>query len=189
GVGIKIDDFLELVDQSLTEAHGDFPNRHHIRNAAIKFDMLRYDTFQDVIFDVTATLNYKGFTGPYIQYTHARANSLLTKADYQPDLNQVEQLTALMQTLVPTDPALAVVRLLYKFPETVIDAALKYAPNLLCVYLYELCQAYNSFYNGSPVLQAETSKLKQFRLLVTAATKQVIANGLYLLGITAVDKM
>lgn len=190
GVGVKIDDFIEMVEESLRGSFGDFPNVKDVRNAVIKFDILRYDTFQDIIFDVDTALNLKGFTGPYIQYTHARANSVLEKAGYITAVPEnldysLEKYTG----LEINQSALEVLKVIYKFPEVVMQSAKQYAPNLMCVYLYELCQKFNSFYNDSPILNAETLDIKDFRLFLTVASKQVIKNGLYLLGITAVDRM
>lgn len=189
GVGIKIDDFIDMVDASLKETHGDFPNAKDVRNSAIKFDILRYDTFQDVVFDIESALNFKGFTGPYIQYTHARANSLLEKAGYTINSSDFDYLQKKLADLALGNSALTVLQSLYRFPEVIIESANNYAPNALCQYLYDLCQKFNSFYNDSPIINAETPELKEFRLLLTASTRQIIKTGLYLLGITAVDRM
>lgn len=193
GVGVKVDDFIVMVEESLKNSFGDFPNVKDVRNAVIKFDILRYDTFQDIVFDIDNALNIKGFTGPYIQYTHARASSLLEKAGYM--INN-ESLNCMIGKYIYkyrkveiNDSAQEVLKVIYKFPEVVIQSAKQYAPNLVCVYLYDLCQKFNSFYNDSPILNAETPDLKEFRLFLTVATKQVIKNGLYLLGINAVDRM
>lgn len=189
GVGIKIDDFIAMVDAMLKTTHGDFPNAKAVRNSAIKFDILRYDTFQDIVFDTDNALNIKGFTGPYIEYTHARANSLLEKAGYVVQKDTLEYLQKSLENIDLGDSALAVLQTIYKFPEVILDSAKNYAPNTMCVYLYDLCQKFNTFYNDSPIINAQTEELKEFRLLLTASTKQVIKTGLYLLGITAVDRM
>lgn len=189
GLGVKIDDFITMVDSRLKQDHGDFPNLVHVRNSAIKFDMLRYDTFQDVVFDIDGALNFKGFTGPYIQYTHARANSLLDKSDYIMNPHDLAGLKETFSRLVLGASEQEVLKALYKFPEVVLESAKKYAPNLICNYLYDVCQKFNSFYNDSPIISASPVELKEFRLMLTSATKQVIKTGLYLLGITAVDRM
>jgi arginyl-tRNA synthetase len=189
GVGVKIDDFIELVEKSLKNNFGDFPHIKDVRNAVIKFDMLRYDTFQDIVFDIDDALNMKGFTGPYIQYTHARINSLLEKAGYQVDSGSLDYRVKGFNSLELNSSAEGILRTMYKFPEVVMQSAKQYAPNLVCVYLYELCQKFNSFYNDSPILTAETQDIKDFRLFLTASTGQLIKNGLYLLGINAVDRM
>jgi arginyl-tRNA synthetase len=189
GVGVKVDDFTLMVDESLKSRFGDFPNAVDVRNSVIKFDMLRYDTFQNIVFDVESALSLKGFTGPYVQYTHARAHSLLDKAGYTVESDTLEDTVSRFSKLEIDSSAQEVLKLIYKFPEVVMYSALQYAPNQMCVYLYELCQKYNSFYNDSPILNAETPDIRDFRLFLTAATKQVVKNGLYLLGIRAVDRM
>lgn len=189
GVGVKIDDFIEMVEEALKGSFGNFPNVKDVRNAVIKFDILRYDTFQDVVFDINTALNLKGFTGPYIQYTHARANSVLEKAGYMAVPESLDYMLEKYTKLEINQSAVEVLKVIYKFPEVVMQSAKQYAPNLMCVYLYDLCQKFNSFYNDSPILHAETLDIKDFRLFLTVASKQVIKNGLYLLGITAVDRM
>ncbi len=189
GLGVKIDDFISMVDSRLRQEHGDFPNLRHIRNSAIKFDILRYDTFQDVVFDLDNALNFKGFTGPYIQYTHARAASLLEKAGYVANPEGILELEAGLVGVDLAGSELELLKTLYKFPEVVLESARKYSPNLICNYLYELCQKFNSFYNDAPIINAKPDILREFRLALTASAKQVVKNGLYLLGIEAVDRM
>jgi arginyl-tRNA synthetase len=189
GIGVKIDDFVVLVDKALQDSFGAFPNSAAVRNAVIKFDMLRYDTFQDIVFDLALALTVKGFTGPYVQYTHARANSLLEKAGYLVDDTKLEYMLNQYTKLALSTSEQEVLKVIYKFPEVVMQSANQYAPNLVCVYLYELCQKFNAFYNDSPILKTAQGDIRDFRLFLTAATKQVIKNGLYLLGIQAVDSM
>jgi len=189
GVGIKIDDFIDMVDKTLNDTYGDFPNKIDVRNSVIKFDLLRYDTFQDVVFDIDSALSIKGFTGPYVQYTHARACSVLEKAGFILDKDVLGYLQQGMSKLDVGESAVFAMKVLYRFPEVVLESTRKYAPNDLCVYLYDLCQKFNTFYSDSPIINAENPELKEFRLLLTAAVKQVLKSGLYLLGINAVDKM
>ena len=80
-------------------------------------------------------------------------------------------------------------RLLYRFPEVVQEAAEKFAPSIICNYVFDVAQAYNHFYNTTPVLKAETKEKCTFRLLLTASTAQVIQNSLKLLGIQTLEKM
>ena len=82
-----------------------------------------------------------------------------------------------------------VLRTLYKFPEVVQEAAEKYAPNLVCGFLFDLAQKYNSFYTTRPVLKAETKNQKEFRLVLTATTAQVLKTSLTLLGIQTLERM
>lgn len=189
GVGVKIDDFIDMMDSSLKNKFGDFPNSDEIRNSALKFDMLRYDTFQDTVFDIESSLNVKGFTGPYIQYTHARANTLLERVDCSEKLPDGIAILSKVTSSDINESAVELLRSLYRFPEIVLESALKFAPNALCNYLYEICQKFNSFYNDSPVLNEENAQIRDFRIILTASVKQVVSNGLYLLGIKAVDRM
>lgn len=182
GWGIKIDDFIDMVDATLQKSFGSFEALHSIRNGAIKFEMLKYNTYQDLIFDLDSALNIHGFSGPYIQYTHARANSVLQKAKLFDEIIENSDIELF-------DKELEVLRLLYQFGEIVQRSAQEFSPNLLCNYLFELAQKYNSFYNDIKILTEPEKSLKQFRLVLTEATKQVISNGLYLLGIAAPDKV
>ena len=189
GVGVKIDDLITIVSETLASQFAGSPNQIDVRNAVIKFDMLRYDTFQDVIFDVDSALNLKGFTGPYIQYTHARAVSVLEKSGQVFDISKLPSYFILNTELALTSRELEVIALFGRFPEIVVSSATSFAPNLLCNYLYTLCQRFNSFYNDAPILNAEDPRVRELRLLLTSAVRQVLRNGLYLLGINAVDKM
>jgi len=78
-------------------------------------------------------------------------------------------------------------RWLYRFPEVVQDAGRNYSPNLLCNYLFELAQRFNSFYAAAPILKAEENK--DLRLALTSATAQVLKNGLTLLGIETLERL
>ena len=84
---------------------------------------------------------------------------------------------------------LAILRTLYKFPEVIQGAAEAFSPNLLANFLFDLAQKYNLFYNRWPILKAENKKLRNLRLSLTAATGQVLKNGLTLLGIKTLEKM
>ncbi len=188
GWGIKIDDFIQIVDNKIMDEHGDFATREVVRNGAIKFEMLKYNTFQDLVFDMDSALNLVGFTGPYIQYTHARANSVLSKSGYMFDEHNFMLLVEEMEGKL-ADKEIDILRLIYQFTEIIEKSALEFSPNLLCTFLFDLSQKYNSFYNDLPILMADTEELKKFRLTLTHAVKIVINNGLYLLGIDAPDKM
>ena len=181
GWGIKIDDFIDMVDKKLVADYGRFATLKQVRDGAIKFEMLKYNTFQDLIFDLKSALSIKGFSGPYVQYTFARATSLLTK------YGKKDITPAYLDA--PDAKELAVLRTLYKFSEIVERAATEFAPNLLCNYLFELCQRFNTFYNDLPILNAESDELIRFRVSLTYRVKEVIKNGLYLLGIESPEKM
>lgn len=143
---------------------------------SIKYNDLKRDYKQDVVFDWDEILNMQGNSGPYLQYTVARANSVIGKAK-KAKLKIADKLEA---------EESSVLRELIKFSEIVEMAALKYSPNLLCEYLYNLAQKYNTFYNKLKIIGSEE---EGFRVGLTTATGQVIKNGLKLLGIEAPVKM
>ena len=80
-------------------------------------------------------------------------------------------------------------KLLYRFPEIVERAAASFAPNLMCNYLFELCQRYNRLYNDLPILNAPEEAQREFRMTLTFGVKQVLKTGLFLLGIKTVEEM
>jgi arginyl-tRNA synthetase len=80
-------------------------------------------------------------------------------------------------------------RYLYRFPEVVEGSAQSYSPNLLCSYLFELAQRFNSFYAAASIIHAESEDLRQIRLALTAATAHVLKNGLMLLGIETPERL
>lgn len=136
---------------------------------AIKYGFLKVGRSTDIYFDINESLSLEGNSGPYLQYTVARTNSVLAK---NKTINN-EQLT----TNNLNDEELAVLRSLVKFSDVVADAAKLYSPNLLCNYLFDLAQKYNNFYNQHRILPVV------FRLSLTKAVGQVLKNGLQLLGI------
>ena len=89
----------------------------------------------------------------------------------------------------PNIEELSVLRTFYKFPEMVEQAGKQNAPNQICNYLYDLAQKYNSFYGKNRILQLSDTSKSNFRLMLTAATGQILKNGLGLLGIEVVEKM
>lgn len=150
--------------------------------AAIKYAFLKSAVGKDIIYDMQASLNLQGNSGPYIQYTYARCISVLNKST---KLNK--EVIKSVYDLGPEE--MAVLHFLHHFPEVVIQAGAQFAPHLICTYLHELAQRFNTFYNSNSILQAKTQDLVQLRLLLTRATSIVLKNGLYLLGIQAPQHM
>jgi len=146
---------------------------------AIKYAFLRVSVGRDIAFDFEKSLSLEGESGPYLQYTYARCKSILR----QSKLRQTKFDLSLSKE------EMALLRLLYRFPEVIRDAASNFAPNLVASFVFDVAQAYNNFYNTHRVLQADTIKQKSFRLLLTAATAQIIQNSLKLLGIKTLERM
>lgn len=148
---------------------------------AIKYSLLKSNPLQDMSFDIEESISFEGNSGPYLQYTYTRAKSIL---------REVNSPTAycLLPIAKFNKEEIAILRTLYKFPEIVFEAGVNLAPNLLCSYLFDLAQKFNLFYKKHKVLKIEKEK-REARLAITAATTQVIKNGLNLLGIEVLEKM
>lgn len=154
----------------------------------IKFFFLKINPRKDFIFNPQESIQFQGDTGPYIQYTHARIKSIVRKA--------AEQQLSPTQALGPngTDglgnlEERALVRVMLDFPRVVAESAERYMPSTLCTYLLDLAGAFNKFYHEHSVLKAESQQLIVARLGLAAATAQVLATGLELLGIPAPEEM
>jgi arginyl-tRNA synthetase len=148
---------------------------------ALAYAMLSVDNNKDIVFDLETALNFDGHTGPYIQNAHVRASSILRKAGGIPEP------AALEYNL--TDHEIELVDKISRFPDVVQQAANEYRPLLMASYVYDLADAFHSFYHAVPVLQAETEIQRQTRLRLVAATRQTLANALRLLDIAAPEVM
>jgi arginyl-tRNA synthetase len=150
--------------------------------AAIKYADLSTGLNKDYVFDVHRMVQTIGNTGPYLQYAHARMTQVLRKAEAE---GYGEQ-TKVMVLDHPAEQTLAL--LLTRFSDVVDDVAETLQPHKLCAYLYDLSGALAIFYEQCPVLRAEGT-VRDSRLALCSATKKVLANGLNLLGIEALDRM
>ncbi|MFQ5493510.1 MAG: DALR anticodon-binding domain-containing protein, partial [Candidatus Dojkabacteria bacterium] len=135
-------------------------------------------------FDLEASLNFEGNSGPYLQYTYARANRMLFDAGKYKRLTK-EQLAKLLTH----ESELELLRSFYMFSEVVIDATKTLSPNILTSYLFDLAQKFNSFYKQQPILKEEDSDTQAARLTLTQASAKILQKGLYLLGIKTVERM
>lgn len=149
---------------------------------AVKYNDLAQHPQKDIVFEWDKILNLKGNSAPYLQYTYARCTSILDKAGFRWPSKTIQY-----EDLTVTE--LEVARFIVRFPEVVKESAERFSPNLLCTYMFDLAQKYNTFYNTHRVLQADTKEQKEFRLALTSATGQILKNSLNLLGITVLDRM
>jgi arginyl-tRNA synthetase len=148
---------------------------------ALTYSMLAVDNNKDIVFDWESALSFDGQSAPYIQNAHVRANSILNKAEGIP------QEVSFDYALDPSEVEL--IELISQFPVTVQKSALDYKPLHMATYAYELARAFHTFYHKVRVLQAEEDDIREARLHITAATRQTLANALYLLGIKAPERM
>ena len=146
---------------------------------ALKFFLLRVDPKKRMIFNPEESIDFHGFTGPFIQYTHARLKSILRKE--QP--KDIQQRTGLF----PLEKEVLIA--LEQFPNVVVDAANEYDPSKIALYIFHLAKAFNSFYTEHSVTNAENNDKKELRLQLTQMTAQVIKTGMGLLGIEVPERM
>ncbi|WP_114938342.1 arginine--tRNA ligase [Mucilaginibacter endophyticus] len=154
---------------------------HTIGMGALKYFLLKVDPKKRLLFDPNESVDFQGHTGPFIQYTHARIKSVLSRADYNAETKPaVTELADVERDLIV---------LLDKYPETVKEAAKSYSPAVIANYVYELAKTYNKFYHEKSILQAEDEDSKQFRLALSASSAKVISKGMKLLGIEVPERM
>lgn len=146
---------------------------------AIKYWMLKYNPKAEIAFDIDESIKLEGNSGPYIQYTYARTQSVLKKANLMLDLVHVKD----MKLAVEEENLL---RTLYQFSDVVQDAGEQFAPQLLCTYLFELSQKFNLFYEKHKIVGSPEEK---FRVGLTNAVGKTLEKGLSLLGIAAPQRM
>jgi len=150
-----------------------------ISYAALKFSMINRDNNKDITFDWEKSLSFEGETGPYIQYSYARASSILRKEKPSNKINY-----ALLNH--PLESSL--INLLAKYPETIEKAAKDLKPNLMANYVYNLSKKFNEYYHECNILKEE-KQIKNARLVLISKVKTTIKSSLNLLGIETLEEM
>lgn len=148
---------------------------------ALKFYLLRVDPKKKMIFNPEESIDIHGFTGPFIQYTHARIKSILRKE--QPG----ESEDFLKESLLPLERSLLVS--LEQFPTTIQQSAIEHNPSTLANYIFHLAKTFNSFYTEHSISKAENAGKKELRLRIAVMTANIISSGMGMLGITVPEKM
>src|SRR3989344_1679421 len=178
-----IRDTVELVHQRLEARDWDHEIKEKVASivgvAALKYSILKQSTGGDIMYDFDKSISFEGDSGPYLQYSYARANSVLEKAK--------------KENIFPDPHAFGmeiseVEKLLYRFPEVVSRSASEYEPHYIASYLIEVARAFNSFY-GNTVIVDTKDKTSSYKIALTFAFSFVIKNGLQLLGIQVPEKM
>jgi len=150
---------------------------------AIKYADLSNDLVRDYVFDMDRMIAFEGDTGPYLQYAHARICSIIGKAGEDPDA--VANAELLLHE--PAERALALQ--LLRYGPVVGEAAVHLEPHRICSELHALAEAFNGFYQQCPVRKAESDELRRSRLRLCDLSRRVLADGLDLLGIEAIQTM
>jgi arginyl-tRNA synthetase len=193
GTVVDADDLMSEMTQTAqeyTEAQGklnDFTDEEKqglyqiIGMGALKYFLLKVEPKKRLLFDPNESVDLHGHTGPFIQYTHARIRSVLSRADYKAgEAFTITELPAVERDLIMA---------LSQFPEAINTAAAEYSPAVIAAYVYELAKTYNRFYQDSPIIKAESEDVKQFRLMLSAAAARVINKSMALLGIQVPERM
>ncbi len=178
---------IKIIDKEINKRHKEWSKQRKLKaqqaifSAAIKFDMLLQDPNKEIIFDINKAISFEGDTGPYIQYTHARASSILKKA-------KTKITDKINYNLLSNIKESNLISKISKFPETIEASAEQYKPSLLAHYLLELSHIFNDFYHSCPCI-SEDKELQKARLLLVNKTKEIISQGLSLLAIQAPEEM
>ena len=149
---------------------------------ALKFFLLRVDPKKKMVFNPEESIDFHGFTGPFIQYTHARIKSILRKSG----VGSLE-LGVNTLTLLPLEKELAIH--LETFPTVLEDAANEHDPSKVAIYVFNLAKTFNSFYTEHSIGNAENEEKKTLRLQLSQLTAQVIKTGMNVLGIRVPERM
>lgn len=150
--------------------------------AALKYMILKIDPKRNIMFDPKESIDFNGNTGPFLQYTHARACSVLSR------LGEGDKGSPIANAPL-SDYERTLIRRLTQFPATVESAAKAYSPALIANYLYELAREFNQFYHEQPIAREQDGALRQLRSMITQAVRSVLASGMALLGIDAPERM
>lgn len=148
---------------------------------AIKYATLKGSIYQDSIFNKEQALSFEGASGPYLQYTHARIASVLEKA-------AMAGVTPKLDEAALSEGAYDVEKLLYRFPEVVLDAFGEREPHRVATFLIDLAAAFNTFYGQERIADSADPRAP-YKTLIAVAVKQTLKNGLWLLAIKAPEKM
>ena len=195
GTVVDADDLLkEMIDNSRrsSEESGklqEFPEQEReqiykkIALAALKFFILKVDSKKNMVFNPKESIDFNGHTGPFIQYAYVRIKSLLDKAKTQ-DLFPEKKANLLI-----TDKETELVKSIYNYSEIIDLAAEKRNPSIIANYVYDLAGEYNKYYHNTQILKEEDEAIRNFRIILSEKTSDVIKSSLDLLGIEVPKRM
>ena len=147
---------------------------------ALKYFMLKVDPRKRMLFDPKESIDFNGNTGPFIQYTYARIQSLKRKHNAEVVMPSAVNITAKEQEII---------KLLTEFPAVIQEAAANYSPAFMANYVYDLVKEYNTYYQNMAILTAESEELINFRLGLSVKVGEVIKTSMSLLGVNVPDRM
>lgn len=181
-----LDEAIKRATEVVEEKNPDLKNKlevgHVIGVGSVKYNVLSQNRTTDITFDWDKMLSFESNSAPYLQYSYARAKSILRRKEtvFEDSLTDPSETENVIKNLL---------RILPKYAEQIALAAAEYKPNIISNYLYGLTQAFNTFYNKVPVLKADSSAKRSERLKLVEAVSYVIKGGLSLLGVEVVEEM
>ncbi|MEK7190035.1 MAG: arginine--tRNA ligase, partial [Patescibacteria group bacterium] len=186
--------YEDLRDEAIALAESETKKRHSDWRAvkihstalalalgALKFSMIKVGPKQTIIFNIKEALSFDGFTGPYLQYSIARMNSILKKSSVKSNSTDL--------TILQSSAEKQLVLKLAGCAAVTAESAMKNDPSQLAKYLYEIAKLFSDFYEKCPVLKAEKAELRSARLELVKATKLIMENGLQILGVPVIEEM
>ena len=173
---------LDIINEKTSEMEDKEENARKIGIGAVIFNNLCTNLIKDQIFDWNIVLNFNGETGPYIQYIYVRTKSVLEKANYIPNLEDVDF------SLLEDEKSFYIIKKIYEFNNILKQVIEKNETSILARYLIELAQGYSNFYNDNKII-VEDKKVQDARLYLTYAVGNVLKIGMKLLGIEMPTKM
>ena len=187
---IKVNDLLEeavarvekIIEEKSPNMENKSENAKKIGIGAIAFSNVGTTIIKDQIFDWDTILNFNGETGPYVQYTYVRTQSILKNVDNIPRVDNIDF------NQLNNNEALRVVKLIYNFQEVVVEATNKNEPSILARFLIDLAKAYSNFYNEYKIM-TDLEEEKNARIYLTYMVGLILKIGMNLLGIEMPDKM
>lgn len=152
---------------------------------ALKYFILKVDPKKNMMFNPKESIDFNGNTGPFVQYTYARIQSLLRRAEAK-GLKVPSQLFGSFKF---DSNELEIIKILHNFPAVLKEAGSEFSPAVLANYAYALVKLYNRFYHDNPILKEADATTAEMRLLLSSCVAQTVAKSMHLLGIEVVDRM
>ncbi|MFP4018287.1 MAG: arginine--tRNA ligase [Bacteroidales bacterium] len=191
GTVVDADDLIDEMIETAEEMSEDVGKIHELPEdergkiykqvglAALKYFILKVNPKKNMTFDPKESIDFNGNTGPFIQYTYARINSLKEKAK-KSDLNTPQTVDSEINL---NNKEVQLIKLIHKFPSVINEAAEEMDPSIVANHVYETAKEYNQFYHDYSVIKADTFKKAELRLLLSIQVSKVIEEGMWLLGI------
>jgi arginyl-tRNA synthetase len=152
---------------------------------ALKYFILKVDPKKNMMFNPSESIDFNGNTGPFVQYTHARIQSIFRRAQE----TGVDMGFTSFFKQNPNEKELFLIRMIYEYPSIIREAGLSLSPALIANYLYELAREYNQFYHDSPILREQNESIRSLRLNISFLIARILKSGMRLLGIDVPERM